>query len=257
MSETANLVDTPAAKEAFFQDVPVATEALVTPMQSQTPDKSYSEEDLRRVREQEKSKLYPQIDSLKEELNILKKEREERLAEAEKLRAEQETEARKKAEEDMDVRQLLESKEKEWADRLETEKQERERAFKLLEREREYAEVTDYRNRRLQEERENVIPELLDLISGNNAEEIEASIAGLKDRSSRILDSAQQAMQSARKEMTGSRVTAPPTGPLDTNSDQQQFTADQIAAMSVTEYAKYRGKLLGQAATDRGKGIFG
>jgi hypothetical protein len=226
-------------------------------MQSQTPDKSYSEEDLRRVREQEKSKLYPQIDSLKEELNILKKEREERLAEAEKLRAEQETEARKKAEEDMDVRQLLESKEKEWADRLETEKQERERAFKLLEREREYAEVTDYRNRRLQEERENVIPELLDLISGNNAEEIEASIAGLKDRSSRILDSAQQAMQSARKEMTGSRVTAPPTGPLDTNSDQQQFTADQIAAMSVTEYAKYRGKLLGQAATDRGKGIFG
>jgi DNA repair exonuclease SbcCD ATPase subunit len=257
MSETANLVDTPAAKEAFFQDVPVATEALVTPMQSQTPDKSYSEEDLRRVREQEKSKLYPQIDSLKEELNILKKEREERLAEAEKLRAEQETEARKKAEEDMDVRQLLESKEREWADRLETEKQERERAFKLLEREREYAEVTDYRNRRLQEERENVIPELLDLISGNNAEEIEASIAGLKDRSSRILDSAQQAMQSARKEMTGSRVTAPPTGPLDTNSDQQQFTADQIAAMSVTEYAKYRGKLLGQAATDRGKGIFG
>ena len=257
MSETANLVDTPAAKEAFFQDVPVATEALVTPMQSQTPDKSYSEEDLRRVREQEKSKLYPQIDSLKEELNILKKEREERLAEAEKLRAEQETEARKKAEEDMDVRQLLESKEREWADRLETEKQERERAFKLLEREREYAELTDYRNRRLQEERENVIPELLDLISGNNAEEIEASIAGLKDRSSRILDSAQQAMQSARKEMTGSRVTAPPTGPLDTNSDQQQFTADQIAAMSVTEYAKYRGKLLGQAATDRGKGIFG
>jgi len=257
MSETANLVDTPAAKEAFFQDVPVATEALVTPMQSQTPDKSYSEEDLRRVREQEKSKLYPQIDSLKEELNILKKEREERLAEAEKLRAEQETEARKKAEEDMDVRQLLVSKEKEWAERLETETQERERAFKLLEREREYAEVTDYRNRRLQEERENVIPELLDLVSGNNAEEIEASIAGLKDRSSRILESAQQAMQSARKEMTGSRVTAPPTGPLDTNSDQQQFTADQIAAMSVTEYAKYRGKLLGQAATDRGKGIFG
>lgn len=257
MSETANLVDTPAAKEAFFQDVPVATEALVTPMQSQTPDKSYSEEDLRRVREQEKSKLYPQIDSLKEELNILKKEREERLAEAEKLRAEQETEARKKAEEDMDVRQLLVSKEKEWAERLEAETQERERAFKLLEREREYAEVTDYRNRRLQEERENVIPELLDLVSGNNAEEIEASIAGLKDRSSRILDSAQQAMQSARKEMTGSRVTAPPTGPMDTNTEQNQLTAEQIAAMSVTEYAKYRSKLLGKAATDRNKGIFG
>jgi len=257
MSETTNIVDTPAAQEAFFQDVPVATEALVTPMQSQTPDKSYSEEDLRRVREQEKSKLYPQIDSLKEELNILKKEREERQAEAEKLRAEQEADTRKKAEAEMDVRQLLETKEQEWAKSLEQERNERERAFSLLEREREYAELTEYRTSRLRQEETEIIPELLDLITGNSKEEIEASIAGLKDRSSRILDSAQQAMQSARKEMTGSRVTAPPTGPLDTNSDQQQFTADQIAAMSVTEYAKYRGKLLGQAATDRGKGIFG
>ena len=257
MSETTNIVDTPAAQEAFFQDVPVATEALVTPMQSQTPDKSYSEEDLRRVREQEKSKLYPQIDSLKEELNILKKEREERQAEAEKLRAEQEADTRKKAEAEMDVRQLLETKEQEWAKSLEQERNERERAFSLLEREREYAELTEYRTSRLRQEETEIIPELLDLITGNSKEEIEASITGLKDRSSRILDSAQQAMQSARKEMTGSRVTAPPTGPLDTNSDQQQFTADQIAAMSVTEYAKYRGKLLGQAATDRGKGIFG
>jgi hypothetical protein len=257
MSETTNIVDTPAAQEAFFQDVPVATEALVTPMQSQTPDKSYSEEDLRRVREQEKSKLYPQIDSLKEELNILKKEREERQAEAEKLRAEQEADTRKKAEAEMDVRQLLETKEQEWAKSLEQERNERERAFKLLEREREYTELNEYRTSRLRQEENEIIPELLDLIAGNSKEEIEESITGLKDRSSRILESAQQAMQSARKEMTGSRVTAPPTGPLDTNSDQQQFTADQIAAMSVTEYAKYRGKLLGQAATDRGKGIFG
>jgi len=64
-------------------------------------------------------------------------------------------------------------------------------------------------------------------------------------------------MQTARKEMKGTSVTTPPSGPMDTNSDQQQFTADQIAAMSVTEYAKYRGKLLGKAASDRGKGIFG
>jgi len=257
MSETTNIVDSPEAQEAFFQDVPATTDTLVTPVQSQTPNKSYSEEDLKKVREQEKSKLYPQIDSLKEELAVLKKEREERLAEAERLRAEQEAEARKKAEAEMDVRQLLESKEKEWAEKLEAERLERERAITLLERERQFAELSEYRSKRLNDERENIIPELLDLIVGNNKEEIEQSIAGLKERSSRILESAQQAMQSARREMTGSRVTAPPSGPLDTNSDQQQFTAEQIAAMSVTEYAKYRGKLLGTAAADRGKGIFG
>lgn len=258
MSETTNIVDSPEAQEAFFQDVPATTtDTLVTPVQSQTPNKSYTEEDLKKVREQEKSKLYPQIDSLKEELAVLKKEREERLAEAERLRAEQDAEARKKAEAEMDVRQLLETKEKEWAEKLEAERLEREKAFTLLERERQFAELSEYRSMRLNDERDAIIPELLDLITGNSKEEIEQSIAGLKERSSRILDSAQQAMQSARREMTGSRVTAPPSGPLDTNSDQQQFTADQIAAMSVTEYAKYRGKLLGQAASDRGKGIFG
>ena len=257
MSETTNIVDSPEAQEAFFQDVPATTDTLVTPVQTQTPNKAYTEEDLKKVREQEKSKLYPQIDSLKEELAVLKKEREERLAEAERLRAEQEAEARKKAEAEMDVRQLLETKEKEWAEKLEAERLEREKAFTLLERERQFAELSEYRSARLNEERDNIIPELLDLITGNNKEEIEQSIAGLKERSSRILDSAQQAMQSARREMTGSRVTAPPSGPLDTNSDQQQFTAEQIAAMSVTEYAKYRGKLLGTAASERGKGIFG
>lgn len=259
MSETTNIVDTPEAKEAFLTDIPASTDSLVTPVEKPATldSKFYTDEDLKRVREQEKSKLYPQIDSLKEELSVLKKEREERLAEAERLRTEAEAEAKRKAESEMDVRQLLEAKEKEWADKLEAERLERERTFALLERERQYAELTEYRTRRVEEERENIIPELVDLISGNTKEEIESSITGLRERSARILESAQAAMQSARKEMTGSRVTAPPTGPMDTNLEQNQLTAEQIAAMSVTEYAKYRSKLLGKGAGDRNKGIFG
>jgi hypothetical protein len=257
MAET-NIVDTPEAQEAFKTDIPVATEEKTTPTREVTnSDKSYSEDDLKKVREQEKSKLYPQIDSLKEELAVLKKDREERMADAERLVAEKEADARKKAEAEMDVRELLESKEKEWAEKLYAEKAERERAFTLLDRERQYAELNEYRNRRLEEERDNIIPELVDLIAGGTSEEIENSITGLRDRSSRILESAQSAMQNARKEMTGSRVTSPPSGPMDNNSEQQSFTAEQIAAMSVTEYAKYRGKLLGKAASERGKGIFG
>lgn len=258
MSETSNLVESPEAQAAFLADVPVATDSLVSPVKEQAlTDKAYSEDDLKRVREQEKSKLYPQIDSLKEELNVLKKERDERLAETATRAAEAEAEAKKKAEADMDVRQLLEAKELEWAQKLEVERGERERAFTLLERERQYAELTEYRTRRLEDERDNIMPELVDLISGNTPDEIEQSITGLRERSSRILESAQSAMQNARKEMTGSRVTAPPSGPMDTNMEQNSFTAEQIAAMSVTEYAKYRGKLLGKTASDRGKGIFG
>jgi len=252
MSEETSVVDTPVATEAFQAEVDAAirNETNVTPIQTQS-GKSYSEVDLQRAREQEKSKLYPTIDSLKEEVNLLKKDREERLAEAERARAEQEAEARKKAEAEMDVRQLLENKEKEWAEKLEAERSEREKAFLLLDRERQYSEITEYRNSRIQQEQDNILPELLDLISGNNPEEIEASISGLKERSARILDSAQAATQSLRREMTGTRTTLPPT--LETNSDQQQFTADQIAAMSVADYGSRLLPNVGQ----NGKGIFG
>ena len=158
MSETAEVVDSPVAQEAFLADVPKTTETLVTPIQSQS-GKSYTEEDVKKFREQEKSKLYPQIDSLKEEINLLKKDREERLAEAERLRAEQEAEARKKAEAEMDVRTLLEQKEKEWAEKLEAERGEREKAFLLLERERQYSEITEYRNLRVSQEQETILPD--------------------------------------------------------------------------------------------------
>jgi hypothetical protein len=254
MSETTNIVDTPEAQQAFLTDFPVATESKVTPVAAPDAPKGYTEEDLKKVREQEKSKLYPQIDSLKEELTLLKKEREERLAEATAREAAAQEEARKKAESEMDVRQLLETKEKEWAEKLDAERLEREKAFTLLERERQYSELSEYRNRRLEDERDNIIPELVDLISGNTPDEIENSITGLRERSSRILESAQAAMQNARKEMTGTRVTSP--APMENNSDQQQFTAEQIASMSVTEYAKYRDRLLPRANV-RNKGILG
>ena len=219
--------------------------------------KAYTEADLQKVREQEKSKLYPQIESLKEELNVLKQDRESRLEEEARLRAEAEVEAKRLAEDEMDVRELLNKKEQEFEERLGAERLEREKAFALLDRERNFSELQNYRSARLEQERDNIIPELIDLITGETPEEVENSIAGLKDRSSRILESAQQALSSARREMTGSRITSPASGPLDNNSEQKSFTAEQIAAMSVSEYAKYRGKLLGQAASERGKGLFG
>jgi sugar-specific transcriptional regulator TrmB len=257
MSETtSNVVDSAVAQEAFASEVTgkasSAQQETVAPV---TDSKSgYTEVDLQRVREQEKSKLYPQIDSLKEEINLLKKDREAQLAEAVAIAKEKEEAARKLAESEMDVRSLLEKKEQEWESKLEEIRQEGARKDALLERERQYAELTAYRNRRLAEEQENIMPELLDLISGNNADEIENSITGLRERSSKILESAQQAMQTARRDMKGTSTTLPPT--MENNSGQQQFTADQIAAMSVTEYAKYRDRLF-PGANNQNKGLFG
>ena len=214
-----------------------------------------------KVRSQEKDKLYPQINALKEEIAALKKEREEKAAkkaaeEAEKEAKRLEKEKRKQ-EEELSLRDLLSVKEQEWADQLKAEKAEREKAFALLEREKAYSELQQYRQSRIEQAREEIIPELVDLIQGNTPEEIDASIAGLQDRSSRILESAQQAMQAARRDMTGTRVTTPPAGPLDINTGNRQFTAEDISSMSMNEYAKYRQQLLSDKAQGRSQGLFG
>lgn len=209
-----------------------------------------------KAREQEKSKLYPQIESLKEELAALRREKDEREAEEARLRAEAEAEAKRLREEEMDVRELLRSKEQEWSERLEQERLERERAIALLDQERHYQELMAYRQQRLEAERDNIMPELIDLVDGGSAEEIEASINSLKDRTSRILESAQQAMTSARRDMAGTRITDPAAGPLDTNTERQ-FSPEDISNMSMSEYQKYRASLLGSNASGGNRGLFG
>ena len=224
----------------------------------------YTADDIAKAREQEKAKLYPQLEKMKEELASLKREREEaaaREAERQARIAEEENRAaqlkKEQEENELSFKDLLKKKEQEFQSQLENERLERERAIALLDQERKFQELMNYRQSRLEQERDNIIPELIDLIEGDSADAIEQSIATLKEKSARILDSAQQAMQSARAQMAGPRVTAPAAGPLDTNSDTQSLTPDSIRDMSLADYAKQRAKLLGGAANNRGQGLFG
>lgn len=230
----------PKAPEAEAPQAPVASR--------------FTEEDIARARQQEKDKLYPQLDELKSELAVLRKEREEREA-AEKARlAEADEAARKQEESQLDVRALIEKKEAEWQERLLAEQRERENAFALLEQERQYQELMAYRASRLAQEQDAIIPELLDLVEGNSEQEVDASIEALKERSARILESAQEAAMASRRGQLGARVTAPGVGPMDTTSEQQQFTPEMLKGMSMNEYAKNRSRLLGQT---RQGGMFG
>ena len=239
--------------------VPAATEVF----QNEVESVAYSADDLAKAREQEKAKLYPQMEKMKEELATLKKAREEEAAkeaEREAKRAAKEAEkaakAKQKEEEELSVKELLSKKEQEWESRLEAERLERERAFAMLEKEREFQELNNYRQGRLEQERDNIVPELIDLISGNTKDEIEQSISMLKEKSASISSSVQQAMQTAKQQMAGTRITNPAAGPLDNDSSQQSLTPDSIRDLSMAEYAKQRAKLLGTAASNRGQGLF-
>jgi len=239
--------------------VPAATEVF----QNEVESVAYSADDLAKAREQEKAKLYPQMEKMKEELATLKKAREEEVAKEtarvsarEAKKAEEALKAKQKEEEELSVKELLSKKEQEWQSQLEAERLERERAFAMLEKEREFQELNNYRQGRLEQERDNIVPELIDLISGNTKDEVEQSISMLKEKSASISSSVQQAMQTAKQQMAGTRITNPAAGPLDNDSSQQSLTPDSIRDLSMAEYAKQRAKLLGTAASNRGQGLF-
>jgi len=229
----------------------------VTTTEKVNNQKFYTDEDLAKVRSQEKEKLYPQIESLKEELLSIKKEKEE---EAARRAAEAEADAARIREEalaELDSKSYADARLSELQEQLERERVERERAFALLEREKTFADLQAYRQEVLNQERDNIIPELVDLIQGNSREELQASVENLKERSARILESAQSAMQNARKEMKGTSITTPPNGPLETNSEQRNFTPQEIAAMPMNEYSKYRSRLLSERAQGKTQGLLG
>lgn len=223
----------------------------------------FTADDLARARAQEKEKLYPQLEKLKEEVSVLRQreqEREAKEAERKAQRAARDAElAKKKKEEEeaeLELRELLVRKEQELTAQIEQERSEREKALALLDQERKFQALMQYRQARLEQERENIIPELIDMISGNDENEIEQSISALKEKSAKIFDSVASAAQASRKDMVGARITAPASGPLDNDSAQANFSPEAIANMSQAEYAKHRAKLLGSASNNRGQGLF-
>ena len=242
-----------------MQEIAVAEAAAVVEASGETS--VYTVDDLAKAREQEKSKLYPQLEKMREELSSLRKEKEEEAARRVQLESAKQVEElaiqKAKEEEELSFKDLLKKKEQEFQSQIEAERLERERAFALLDQERKFQEITNYRSSRVEQERDNIVPELIDLVDGNTADEIEQSIAMLKEKSARILSSAQQAMQSARQQMAGTRITNPAAGPLDNDSEQKTYSPDSIREMSLADYAKQRAKLLGTAASNRGQGLFG
>jgi hypothetical protein len=241
--------------------VPAATEVF----QNEVESVAYSADDLAKAREQEKAKLYPQMEKMKEELATLKKAREEELAkEAERAnaraakKAEEAAKAKQKEEEELSVKELLTKKEQEWQSQLENERLERERAFALLEQEREFQELIIIVKDRLEQERDSIVPELIDLISGNTKDEIEQSITMLKEKVCKhffVCTSRRCKQQSNKWQELESQ--APAAGPLDNDSSQQSYTLlIQFRDLSMADYAKQRAKLLGTAASNRGQGLF-
>lgn len=218
----------------------------------------FTNEDIERIRKEEKDKLYPRISKMEEELQQLRTEREERLRQEQ-----EEQEARAAAEEaarqaELSATERVAEVEQRFQSELDRMRQEREAERALLEREQELASLQQYAAERLAEVGDDILPELRDLVQGTTREEIDASVTTLVARSSAIVQGAQEAMQGFRAAQPGTSVTAPPVGPVEQNeSGYQTYSADDLRNMSMADYIKNRDKLLGAARDQRNRGLFG
>lgn len=256
---------------AFNADDSITVETPIdTSTRREEPTKKvFTEEEVAAIRKQEKDKLYKKMEeessrikALEEQLSVFANEKEEMAKQvAEKAKMEQELLRQREAEE-LSAKELLLKREtefnsriqqieEEFTSRLTEVEQQRQAQEAILEKERQIQALESYRQRRMAEEQETIIPELRDLITGNSTEEIDYSVALLKERSSAIIQSIQQATQQSR--LRGAPVTAPPTGPLENQSEYQTLTAEQIRNMPMDQYAKMRDRLMTASRSQRGR----
>ena len=264
MADNTETVVVPPAQVTPGQEVKDTSETVETAFAVGTEEsveaRTFTEDDVEKIRQQEKDKLYKRLEdsdgrvkSLEDQLTTLSTESEETKAEAARLAKAESDAIRKREDEELSAKELITKRETEFDEKLkvvETEwegrlaKIEEERASQeaMLEKERRYRELETYLGRRMVEEEEYIIPELRDLASGTTEDEIDNSIAILKDRSSAILESIQQSTQPSG--LRGSPVTAPPVGPMETQTEQQTLSAEDIRNMPMEQYMQMRDRLL-------------
>lgn len=252
---------TPPAEEEEEETPPTQTPAAQQGFQAGAEEdgKVYTAEDLARVRQQEKDKLYGRINEMSETLQQMREREEREAREREEAEAREREEAERKAEEEMDFKTLLAKKEEEWQNRFQTIQQEIAQKDALLEREREFQALENYRQSKLSEHEDDIMPELRDMVQGNTPEEIDASINALVEKTSHILGQVAASQQQYRQQMPGPRVTAPAMGPLEQNeSAQQTLSADDIRNMDMKTYREYRDQLM-QATSRKARegGLYG
>jgi hypothetical protein len=211
------------------------------------PQQQFTAEDIERARQQEKDKLYGRIEEMGTQLQQVLSAREQEEAERKRLADEAETARKEKEESEMDLRALLEKRDKEWEDRFkETESQyATDRA--IFEQERKLAELDTYRRQRVEQEQEEIIPALLDMVSGNSPEEIEQSILFMKERSNIIASNFAAAAQQSQQQVPfrgAAMPSVPPVGPLEQLPANVPITDALVKGMSMDDYKKNREQLL-------------
>lgn len=243
---------------------PQSTFTIVNPganTSTANPASVFTAEDIAKARQQEKDKLYPELQTMKEQLAELKKARDEKLEEERKAREAAEAALKAQQEEEMSAKELLEAQKAEWENRFAQIQQEREQERQVMEMERAFQELQTYKAQALAANADDIIPQLTEELNATqhtSREEIDAHIARLKATSQSIIENMQAAVQQQRAGMRGAAVTSP--APITTDNYSANDPALEAAAngsLKFEDYVKNRDKLLSAASQLRSGGIYG
>lgn len=282
------LTDIPAS--ALFADD--GTSPFVPPVSQQV--QTFTADDMARARQEEKDKLYGRINQndnviseLQSKVGELTAAEEQRLAAAQAEEQRLAAEQRRQEEEGLSARDLIARRDSEfdsrvnelnqtWEQRFEAEQQARQAAEAAAAKEREFSTLREYTQQAVATHENDIAPQLLEFISGNTQEEIDASIARAVTATQAILEEIQggqqitdpQAQQYVLQQpqqqivapqqlqpLPGTRITGGPAN-SDPAAQYQTLTAEQIAGMPMGEYAKLRGQM-GIGGKGNNRGLFG
>jgi hypothetical protein len=239
----------------------------LNPSNGNANERFFTESQLEAARQQEKDKLYPQLNSLKEQnqtfqqqLEALNSDKAARDAETNRLADEAAAATKAAAEEKLSVQELLAAREAEFAAKQQAFEEEMRAGQAVLRKETEFTNLANYISQRVADETANyrIMPELVDMIGGNTKEEIDASITKMQEKTASIIagKTGGTTPPPANPQTPGVSPTGfAPAGPLDTLSGQRQYTEQEINNMTMAEYAEFRKKS-GIASAGNNRGIF-
>lgn len=233
-------------------------------------EKTFSADDLQKARQQEKDKLYSELSNYKDQIATIQKQldaqqaqRDEELSDKIRQAQEKEAKAKKKAEDEMSAKALLEQKLREtndsWEERFSNLQNERAQERAILDKERRYNELVEYRNSKLNEFADDIAPEFHAFISGENEDQINSAIEKAKAATQSIADQAKIAQQKMMSQMRGVSATGyGPMGPMESSIGEERYSAADINNMNMEQYAAFREKTgIASGQAFRNRGLFG
>ena len=235
------------------------------PPEGQFVTREEHERMLAQVREEEKNKLYPQIQQQSEALRVLNEERDQRIAAEQAAEQQRQAEEQARLTEESSAKELLAQTEKHFQSQLDEMRQSHERERAIFAREQELAALNEYRITRIGQERDSIAPQFDDLVRGNNQAEIDASIEDMKARTGQIVAEFQAANGGAP---AGGQTRTPAPLPvsgtpthdmaaLTGQEGQQTLSPQDLYDMPLEEYSRLRPQLLNAVSTRvRDQGLY-